>query len=88
MSNYAEIDPEELACRIDEAILNLKRPNGATATQALEFDNRPEFRRAAEGFRRASRVAAEYVAECVNAVSPGKAVIVEGMPAGKVGGIQ
>lgn len=68
MTSYINCD--ELAVRIGEACMGNKRPNGMTAREA--FDDLRRFEpNVAAGFMRAARAAAEYVAECCNAVNPG-----------------
>lgn len=58
----AEIDPNELACRILEGAMGLRRPAGTTAIQALsELD--PEAR---AGMYQAAANAAKYISECVD----------------------
>ncbi|WP_342152400.1 hypothetical protein [Methylorubrum sp. SB2] len=66
----AEIDADELACRIAEAACGIRRPPGMTAKQALDNMSRLT-RRMGEtdtvpGFRRAAQAAAEYLTECIN----------------------
>ncbi len=65
------IDTVELAVRIGEACMSNQRPNGMTVAQAMESirEMSPE---SADGFERAALAAAEYIAECVNAVNPGQ----------------
>ncbi len=58
----AEIDPEELACRIAEACMGVKRPAGISPKAALDQID-PE---AAIDFRKAARSAARYIAECID----------------------
>lgn len=57
----AEIDEEELACRILENFLNIRRPPGVTAKQLLEGAHDTTY----DGARRAARAALEYYAECI-----------------------
>jgi hypothetical protein len=57
----AEIDPQELALRIAEGFLGIRRPAGKTAAQALAYF--PDEER--EGFMRAAAKAAEYISDCV-----------------------
>lgn len=60
-SFIAEISEAELACRIAEAVLGLKRPPGQTAEQAMDgMDD------AGLAFRHAARVAMDYWRECLN----------------------
>jgi hypothetical protein len=61
----AEVDPSELAVRITEALMGMRRPPGMTAAQALETQS-PEFRATVLD---AARRAAEYIAECINSGS-------------------
>ena len=61
----AEIDPNELACRIAEACMNIRRPAGVSAKQALDSLDQE----AAIDFRKAARSAATYIAECINSGS-------------------
>lgn len=63
-----DVDGEELACRIAEAAIGIKRPSGMTARQALD-DMRRATTSAGQpdmvpGFERAAQVAAEYIAQC------------------------
>jgi len=58
-----ELDQDELACRLLEAITVSKRPIGKSATAAL---NEVE---AATDLRRAALAAMRYFEECVNAGS-------------------
>lgn len=56
------MDQHELACRLAEAIVQCKRPDGLTAAQALaEFDND-----ARQDFYRAASAAIKYFSECAN----------------------
>jgi len=58
----AEIDPDELACRILEGAMSLKRPNGVTALQALSELNDD----ARTGMYRAAENAAKYISQCID----------------------
>lgn len=60
----AEIDGEELACRIAEASMDLRRPLGSTATEALDLADR-SIPGQGQRWRAAAAAAASYVAECV-----------------------
>lgn len=65
----APINMEELAVRIAEACLGVRRPAGvsaATALQGMESDI-PGGQGMVAGFRRAALAAANYVAECITA---------------------
>ena len=57
----AEIDEAELACRILEGFLFLKRPPGKTAQQCLEGANQETK----QGARNAARKALGYLDECI-----------------------
>ena len=59
----AEADPNELACRIAEAAIGVKRPKGVTAHDAMKVF--PDEERA--GFYKAAERATEYIIECINA---------------------
>jgi hypothetical protein len=61
----AAIDSAELALRIAEACLRMKRPPGATARESLDQlrTAEPEF---IAGFDRAAIRAMEYFVECIN----------------------
>lgn len=61
----APIEESELAVRICEARNGLKRPLGATATQALDGMD-PEAR---DAWRRAAKAAMEYWRECIAAAN-------------------
>lgn len=58
----AEIDPAELACRILEGAMGIKRPPGATALQSLSTLDEE----ARVGMYRAAENAARYIAECID----------------------
>ena len=58
----AEIDAAELACRIAEKALGLKRPEGTTGIQAMTNLD-PEQ---ASRWLGAAKVAMEYVTECID----------------------
>lgn len=61
-SLIAEVDPHELACRILEGAMGLKRPTGVTAIQALsKLDDQ-----ARAGMYQAADNAAKYICECVD----------------------
>lgn len=63
-----EIDQTEMACRIAEAVIGAKRPDGASPNFALVRLG-PEL----EGvFLKAAAAALEYVGECSAAAAPGK----------------
>lgn len=68
------IDCDELTVRIAEACMGNKRPAGFSAQRSIE-DIRRLNAEALDGFRRASLAAAEYIAECCNAVHPGSVEI-------------
>lgn len=68
------IDCDELACRIAEACIGLKRPDGATARESFDHIKRIDSHSAA-GWMFAARRAAEYIAECCNANHPGSVEI-------------
>jgi hypothetical protein len=56
----AEIDEAELACRIAEGVLGLRRPDGATACEAVDgVSNDADWRSGA-------RMALQYITECIN----------------------
>jgi hypothetical protein len=59
----AEIDQEELAVRMIEAMMGIPRPVGLTATQTLGVGD-PETAAMA---LRASETAIRYITECINA---------------------
>lgn len=59
----SEIDPYELAVRLVEAEMGMKRPSHMTPKQVLDGQTE-EFRNTALHM---ARVAAEYIAECINA---------------------
>lgn len=60
-SLIAEVNQHELACRILEGAMGLKRPAGVTAIQALsELDDQ-----ARAGMYQAAENAARYICECV-----------------------
>ena len=56
-----EIDIFELACRMIEAVIERRRPIGATAMEAVTSDVV-----VGQTYLRAARAAAEYFTECVN----------------------
>lgn len=58
----AEIDEAELAVRILEAFLWIKRPPGTTAEQALKTGHITTC----NGARNAALAAMKYITECVN----------------------
>lgn len=60
----AEIDETELACRIMEATLDIKRPKGTTAEQAFAGLT-PELSKEAQYFRQGARAAMLYWVECL-----------------------
>jgi len=62
MIAVAEIDSDELAVRMLEAMLETKRPAGLTATQALEDVDQSHR----DSLRRAVRAAMEYWGECIS----------------------
>lgn len=68
----ADIDPSELACRIAEGAIGVKRPKGVTPQQALS-DLDKESR---DGFYRAAYNAAQYMTECFTAAGS-KAIMFE-----------
>lgn len=69
------IDMEELAARIGEACMMLRRPVGVDGVAALRImrDRNPV---ATAGFQRAAAAAVQYLAECYRAVDPGIEVTV------------
>lgn len=67
-----KVDQHELACRLAEAIVQCKRPEGATAAQALaEFDEA-----ARQNFYRAAIVAIQYLNECFENMDMGKTELI------------
>jgi hypothetical protein len=56
----AEIDEAELACRIIEGVLGLRRPEGLTAAQAVDAIED------SDGWRNGARMALQYITECIN----------------------
>lgn len=63
MKLVAEIDADELSCRIAEACIGVKRPKGTSARQALaSFDEETRT-----GFFKAAEIAVEYITSCINA---------------------
>ena len=64
------IDTEELAVRIGEACMGNRRPAGMSTADAMK-SLREMSAESAAGFERAALAAAEYIAECCNAVTPG-----------------
>lgn len=58
-----ELNQDELACRILEAIVEAKRPAGMTATEALHT----QTKQSREDARRAAVAAMRYLEERVNA---------------------
>lgn len=63
---HTVIDTEELGALIAEAFIGKQRPVDATASQALDG-----LGETGNGFRKAALVAAEYIAECMNASGAG-----------------
>lgn len=63
MALVAEIDGDELAVRILEAMMGARRPVGTTAAQALSISDPQSVVMA----RRAAEAAARYITECINA---------------------
>ena len=57
----AEIDEAELACRIAESVLGMKRPAGATAQQAVVSASRDGV-----DWRKGARAAMKYITECID----------------------
>jgi hypothetical protein len=57
-----EIDEAELACRILEAQVEMRRPHGMSAREALETQT-PQLQ---ADVRRAAVAAIRYLTECVN----------------------
>lgn len=64
------IDVDELIVRIGEGCMGNKRPAGMSARDAVE-SIRSLNADALAGFEAAAFKAAEYIAECCNAVNPG-----------------
>ena len=60
------IDGHELACRIAEACIGVKRPEGMTPKQALNQLKNSTDSETVERFYGASTLALEYVMECLN----------------------
>lgn len=60
----AEIDGDELACRIAENCMGITRPEGKTAKQAMD-QLRGEYPDIVAGWYLAAEAAAEYLAECM-----------------------
>lgn len=56
-----DISMHELALRIAEGCLGMKRPMGVSADEGLAYF--PEDAR--QGFERAAQKAADYIAECI-----------------------
>jgi uncharacterized membrane protein len=61
LHSIAEISEAELACRMGEAMLGMKRPPGLTAEQALDTVSDD----ARDALRQAARAAMEYWRECI-----------------------
>jgi hypothetical protein len=59
-----EIDPYELAIRLMEVSIGLKRPEGKSAAEAFDAIKKEDPRYAAILMKQAE-VAAKYIAECV-----------------------
>ena len=56
----AEIDEAELACRIIEGVLGMRRPEGLSASQAVDaIEN-------GAGWRNGARMAAQYITERID----------------------
>jgi hypothetical protein len=68
------VEEKELTVRIAEACMGNRRPEGMGASEALDSLYSMDAD-AAAGFTRAALAAAEYIAECVNAIYPGSVEI-------------
>lgn len=68
------IDVDELIVRIGEGCMGNKRPAGMSAREAVESIRSLNVD-ALAGFEAAAFKAAEYIAECCNAVNPGSVEI-------------
>ena len=64
------IDVDELIVRIGEGCMGNRRPAGMSAREAVE-SIRSMSPESLAGFERAALRAAEYIAECCNAINPG-----------------
>ena len=69
-----KLDEHELACRIAEACIGLKRPAGKSARESLQ-EIEPHFPDAVSGFLKAARSAIIYVYECVRESDPDSRLI-------------
>lgn len=64
----AELNPHEMAIRIAEAVMNVQRPKGLSANEALDqiASTDKDSAEAVKGFYRAALSAAKYLEEAIN----------------------